>query len=145
MKKVLIIIISILVVIQFITIDKTNPVVDSSKDFITLTNPPQEIGMMIKSSCYDCHSHHTKYPWYTNVAPVSWIIKNHIDVGRSHLNFSAWSEYDSRKQNHQLEECIEVVENSEMPLIPYTLAHSEANLSDEQRKILVNWFTLIQN
>lgn len=145
MKKVIIIIISALILIQFITIDKTNPNVDISKDFITLTKPPSEIEKLLKSSCYDCHSHNTNYPWYSNIAPVSWIIKNHINDGRNHLNFSVWPDYKEAKKEHKLEECIEMVESSEMPMKGYVLLHNEAELTDEERKQLVYWFKSVKD
>ncbi|MCP3932803.1 MAG: heme-binding domain-containing protein, partial [Bacteroidetes bacterium] len=125
---------------QFFRIDKTNPPADPAKDFITLTNPPAEIGHLLKVACYDCHSNLTQYPWYSNVAPVSWWVKSHITHGRKHLNFSTWSDYKQKKQAHKLEECYEELEKGNMPLKSYPLTHPEARLNDEQNKVLINWF-----
>ncbi|MEP2026185.1 heme-binding domain-containing protein, partial [Reichenbachiella sp.] len=94
---------------------------------------------IIKTSCYDCHSYHTKYPWYTNVAPLSWWIGDHIEEGREHFNLSEWGAYSEKKALHKLEEFYEEVEEGEMPLTSYTLIHGEASLSDEQVKKLVTW------
>ena len=140
MKKVLVIIIAILVVIQFFRIDKTNPPADMEKDFISITNPPTDMGLMLKESCYDCHSHHTKYPWYSNVAPVSWLLKEHVNDGRNHLNFSVWSDLKESKKDHKLDECIEMIETGEMPMKGYVLLHEEADLTDEQKQAIINWF-----
>jgi len=140
MKKVLIIIIVILIGIQFITIDKTNPSADMGKDFITLTSPPNKLGVILKSSCYDCHSNHTKYPWYSNVAPFSWIIKEHVNNGRKYLNFSIWSDYKEKKKDHKLEECIEIVKSGEMPMKGYVMFHEEAEITQDQKMALLNWF-----
>ena len=129
-----------LVIAQFFPIDKTNPESDPEKDFLALEQPPQEVASLLKDACYDCHSNHTKYPWYTSVAPVSWWIKGHIDHGREHLNFSTWTDYPAKKANHKLEECFEVVEEKEMPMLTYWLVHPEAKLSDEQRTMLVGYF-----
>jgi hypothetical protein len=129
-----------LLIIQFIRIDKKNPPVDLSKDFITITNPPVEIAKMIKSSCYDCHSHESVYPWYSNVAPVSWYLKNHINEARGRVNFSEWANYPADKAAHKLEACSEDVEEGDMPLSSYTLMHSNAKLSDVQAKTLSEWF-----
>jgi hypothetical protein len=139
-KKVLIGLLIILVAIQFVRIDKTNPPVEESQEFMTLTAPPAEIASLMKVACYDCHSHETKYPWYTNVAPVSWWVKDHIDEGREHLNFSVWGTYSAKKAAHKLEECYEEVEERHMPLESYPLMHPEAKLSDEQVDLLVSWF-----
>ncbi|MCB9206233.1 MAG: heme-binding domain-containing protein [Ignavibacteriales bacterium] len=145
MKKVILIVIGIFVVIQFFTIDKTNPTSDPQQDFIAITNPPVEIGSMIKSSCYDCHSYHTKYPWYSNVAPVSWLLKSHVNDGRNHLNFSIWPDYKEAKKEHKVNECIEVINSGEMPMKGYVMLHSEAELSDAQRNQLVGWLESIKD
>ena len=145
MKKVLIIVIVFLVAIQFITIDKTNPPLEMSKDFISTTNPPSDLGTVIKSSCYDCHSHHTKYPWYSNVAPVSWLIKDHINNGRNHLNFSTWADYSEKKKDHKLEECIEMVKSGEMPMNGYVMLHDEAEITHENKMKLISWFTELRD
>ncbi|MBK7106098.1 MAG: heme-binding domain-containing protein [Ignavibacteriae bacterium] len=140
MKKILLIIVAVFAVIQFIRIDKTNPEAKQENDFINFSNPPTEISTVIKNACYDCHSHQTKYPWYSDIAPVSWLLKNHIDDGRRHLNFSIWNEYDNEKQLHKLDECIEMIKSGEMPMQGYVMMHSEAKLSDEQKNALIEWF-----
>jgi len=129
-----------LVIIQFFPIDKTNPPFDQAKDYITMTNPPAHIGKMIKAACYDCHSDEVKYPWYTSVAPISFWVKGHIDHGRKHLNFSVWGDYNEKKKIHKLEECVEFVEETRMPLLSYIIAHPEARMSDEERAEMVAWF-----
>ncbi|WP_242920344.1 heme-binding domain-containing protein [Pontibacter liquoris] len=129
----------LLVLMQFIRIDKTNPPVDPAKEFVTIANPPQDVTLILRESCYDCHSNTTKYPWYSNVAPVSWFLKNHIDEGRRELNFSEWGSYTAKKANHKLEEAIELVENGEMPMTSYTLLHAEAKLTKEEKEKLISW------
>ena len=128
------------VIIQLFQINKTNPVSDPKDDFITITNPPEHIQSMLLSACYDCHSHKTMYPWYTSVTPLNFWIKRHIDEGRDELNFSKWGEYSEKRIKHKLEEAVELVEENEMPLKSYTIAHSDARLSDAQRAELVSWF-----
>jgi uncharacterized membrane protein len=139
-KKILLLLLAVFIIMQFFRIDKTNPKVEKAKDFITLTTPPADIEKMIRTACYDCHSNETEYPWYTNVAPVSWIIGNHIEEGREYFNFSTWADYDEDKKNHLLHECEEEVEHKKMPLSSYTWTHGDANLSDEQREELAEWF-----
>ncbi|MFK7785749.1 MAG: heme-binding domain-containing protein [Crocinitomicaceae bacterium] len=139
-KKILLLLLAVFIIMQFSRIDKTNPKVDKAKDFITLVNPPADIEKTIRAACYDCHSNETEYPWYTNVAPVSWIIGNHIEEGREYFNFSTWADYDEDKKNHLLHECEEELEKEEMPLSSYTWTHGDANLSDEKREELAEWF-----
>lgn len=138
-KKILIFLVIILGVIQFFRIDKNNPKVDQQKDFFTLTDPSEEIKTQFKTSCYDCHSNETVYPWYSNVAPVSWFLKGHINEGREKFNFSEWGNFTSDKQRNILEDCEEEIETDEMPLSAYTLMHSEAKLDDNKKALLTDW------
>lgn len=140
LKRVLLILLLVFVIIQFFRIDKTNPEVVKENDFIALTNPSEEVETILRSACYDCHSNETEYPWYSNVAPVSWWLKHHVDEGREHLNFSEWGTYPEKKQNHKLHECAEEVEEGEMPLSSYTITHSNAKLSHEQIEKMEDWF-----
>jgi len=138
-KPILIALLALLVVIQFFQIDKTNPPHDSAKDFITLQNPPQEVATMLQDACYDCHSHLSEYPWYTNVQPVAWWIKNHIKDGRRHFNFSTWGDYSAKRKAHKAKELVEMVSEGEMPIKSFTWAHPEAKLTKLQRKKMVDW------
>lgn len=139
-KKIILVLLFIIVVFQFIRIDKSTKPVDPTLDLIELTKPDTEIVSILKVSCYDCHSDQPAYPWYTNIAPVSWWIKHHINEGTHHLNFSQWGNYTQKRKDHKLDECIEMVEEDEMPMSSYTLMHKEAKLSAEQKTLLINWF-----
>lgn len=134
----------VFIIIQFFPIDKTNPITNEGMDFLKIKNTPEPIAKLIRNSCYDCHSNETKYPFYSNIQPVAWLLKNHIDEGRKELNFSTFATYDPKRQAHKLEEAAEYVEQKNMPLESYTLGHSDAKLSDEQRKQLVNYFRMVQ-
>lgn len=103
------------------------------------TQPNQEIRTLLESACYDCHSDHTRYPWYNQIAPVSYWLAQHVDEGKEHLNFSDWESYSPKKKDHKLEEIAEEVKGSEMPLREYTWTHEQARLTPEQRKLLVEW------
>lgn len=129
-----------LVVSQFFQIDKTQPPSDGNADFMALLSPPTDVAEILKTSCYDCHSYKTKYPWYTSVAPISWWIGHHIKEGREHLNFSEWGAYSDKQKKHKLEECWEEVEKHKMPLNSYLWVHKAAKLSEEQAATLINWF-----
>ena len=139
-KWYLIAIIALLIIIQLFRIDKTNPPIEIAKDFITITNPPADIAKMIKTSCYDCHSHESVYPWYSNIAPVSWFLKGHINEAREHVNFSEWANYPLDKVKRKLDACSEDIEKGDMPLGSYTMIHTNAKLNAEQSKKLSDWF-----
>lgn len=139
-KKILVSLVAILVLIQLVRIDKTNPTYTLKNDFIEIVNPDADIAAIIKSACYDCHSNQSKYPWYSNVAPVSWLVKNHINEGREHFNFSEWGSYSAEDRKDILKECAEEVEAGVMPMKAYVLLHAEAKLSSEQKKKLVSFF-----
>ena len=134
----------VFIIIQFFPIDKTNPITNEGMDFLKIKNTPEPIAKLIRNSCYDCHSNETKYPFYSNLQPVAWLLKNHIDEGRKELNFSTFATYEPKRQAHKLEEAAEYVEQKNMPLESYTLGHSDAKLSNEQRKQLVNYFRMVQ-
>ncbi|MDR6404641.1 MULTISPECIES: heme-binding domain-containing protein [Chryseobacterium] len=140
MKKVLTVLLVAFIIIQFFPIDKTNPAPTPGMDFLKIKNTSPEVAKIINSSCYDCHSNETKYPWYSNFAPASWFLKNHINEGRKHLNYSTFAMYEPKTQAHKLQECIEMLEKKEMPLESYFVGHQEAKLTDEQRKILIDYF-----
>jgi len=125
------------IVMQFVRIDRENLHVESNEDFVVLTKATPEITELLRSSCYDCHSNEVVYPWYSQIAPISWFVGHHVEEGREHFNFSKWGTYDVEKQVHKLEECIEELEEHKMPLASYTWIHGD--LSEEDREMLVNW------
>jgi len=131
---------AVFVIIQFFQIDRTNPAVDASKDLFAVVSANENMKNRVISSCYECHSHTAKYPWYTYINPVGWWVKGHVNEGVSKLNFSEWTAYETSKQKHKLEECAERTEATEMPLLPYILAHSEAKMTKDERAKLVAWF-----
>ena len=143
-KKVTLISAIVFLGIQSFRIDKTTQAVDASKDFIMLTTPSTEIANTLKIACYDCHSNQSAYPWYTNIAPISWWVKHHINEGTEHLNFSEWGTYTEKRKNHKLEECVEMIEEGEMPMASYTWMHQEAKLTKEQKLQLVAFFKLLK-
>ena len=143
-KNILITLIALLAVFQFFRIDKTNKISAPEKDILAITVQGPEISSILKNSCYDCHSNVVTYPWYTNIAPVSWWIKHHINEGSHHLNFSEWGNYPSRKADHKLKECVEMVEEDEMPMTSYTLMHKGTELNKDQKILLINWFNSLR-
>ena len=131
MRKILLIIVSLFFIIQFIPYGKNhlNPKVVSEPKW----DSPQTKDIFMRS-CGDCHSNETKYPWYSNVAPISWAMARHIEEGREHFNVSMWGK---QKKNHG-DEAVEEIEDGEMPLKSYLLGHPEARLSDADKELLIN-------
>ena len=144
MKKVLIGIVVFLVLIQLIPIDRTNKPVDPKQNFVEVLKTPKEVTEMLKNACYDCHSNEVKYPSYAYIAPISWSIKHHVNEGKENVNFSEWMTYNKDQKDHILDEIIETIESKEMPFKGYIPMHPEANLTDAQRKILIDYFKGLQ-
>ena len=113
---------------------------DEQKHAMSAQYPmPASVESTFKAACYDCHSNYTQYPWYAEIQPVRWWLDGHIKNGKSHLNFSTFSEQDLADQHHQMDEITEVLEKSEMPLRSYTWIHSAAQLSEAQVSELLTW------
>jgi len=128
-----------LVVIQFIRPDKNKGGYDSLEAFLTETKPTEEVQTILKSSCYDCHSNETVYPWYAQIAPISYWLDDHIRHGKRELNFANWSTYSPKRKDHKLEEIIEMIEDKEMPLDSYTWVHKDAILEKVEIEAIKNW------
>ena len=144
MKKIIVVLLVAFVMIQFFPIDKTNPPPTPGMDFLKIKNSPEKIVKIMRTSCYDCHSNETQYPWYSSISPISWFLKNNINEGRKHLNFSTFAVYEPKRQLHKIEECIEMIEKKEMPLESYYVGHQDAKLTDEQRAELVQYFKRVK-
>jgi hypothetical protein len=131
----------LLIGLQFIRPDLTNqPVVDTER-LETTTAVPENVAAVLKRACADCHTHSTSYPWYSQISPISWWLKDHVEHGRSHLNFSVWNTYSVTKRAKKLEEICEQLESKEMPLPSYLWAHRDAVLTSEDSKLLCDWAT----
>ena len=138
-KKISLALVVIFVLMQLYRPERNVSTEIPKTDFIQTLQPPKDIAQMIKTSCYDCHSNNTAYPWYVNVAPVSWFMAHHIDEAKEELNFSEWDTFSAKRKNKKLDEIEEMVDEGEMPMSSYLLMHSEAKLSDEQTKSLIDW------
>ena len=127
------------IVLQFFRIDKTNPQVVQAETLEASTAVPPNIAAIIGKSCGDCHTNQTVYPWYSNVQPAGWFLKNHIDDGRRKLNFSIWNTYTRAKKSKKLDEICEQIESKEMPIPSYLWIHRDSILSDSDGKALCEW------
>lgn len=126
--------------IQFFPIDRTNKPVDSAANFVEARKTPEKIRTLLKNACYDCHSNETVYPKYAFIAPVSWSVKSHVNEGREHLNFSTWETYNKDLKENMITKSIQTIQSKAMPMPGYIVYHKEANLSEAERALLVQYF-----
>ena len=134
------IIVGVLIVMQFIGINKQVPTVEPAMDFMAVETPPSHLQELIKNACYDCHSYETKYPSYSNIAPISWVIGNHVKDGRKHLNFSIWDSYSDEIKRDILYKSYKQTGARLMPLYTYVIMHKEAKIPNKELKELYTWF-----
>lgn len=124
---------AIFAIIQVIPLKRTNPPVVSD-----LPAPP-EVKAILKASCYDCHSNETVWPWYSKVAPVSWLIYRDTIVGREHLNFSDWNQYSPQQQARILTGVMRRIRRGSMPPWFYTIKHTDGKITPEKLAVLDAW------
>ena len=141
LKKILLLLLIAFIIAQFFGPEKNSGDITSVEPFLTETNPPEDVKMILKSSCFDCHSDNTRYPWYNSITPVNYWLAGHVKDGKKHFNISEsdWSAASLKKKDHKFDELIEMIEKEEMPLPSYTWTHAEAKLTDEQRTSIVAW------
>ncbi len=138
-KKIILAFLIVVIAMQFYRPEKNITSGDHTAVFLAETNPPQRVKAVLEETCYDCHSNNTIYPWYNNIAPVSYWMANHVKDGKKHLNFSDWKNYSSKKKDHKLEELVEEIENRNMPLKEYTWTHETSRLTSAQRELIMEW------
>ena len=114
-------------------------------DISTAHQVPAPVRQILKTSCYDCHSNNTVYPWYAATQPVSLLLADHIKDGKAELNFSEFGTYSLRRQYRKLEEIGEQVKEGEMPLTSYSIIHTNAKLSLNQQLVLSNWTVALRD
>ncbi len=134
-----------LIVIQFfpITLNESDTVPQS--DFMVENQVPATIKNRLQVSCYDCHSNNTDYPWYSKIQPAAWYLEDHIQEGKDELNFNEWAEYSDRRKNSKLRSIISQIEEDKMPLDSYTLIHKDAILSDEDKRVIIDYMKALKD
>lgn len=133
------------IVIQFIRPAKNKATGISANDITTKYAVPQDVKNILQTSCNDCHSNNTNYPWYANVQPLAWWLNDHIKDGKRHLDFSEFASYRIGKQYKKLEEVAGEVNENQMPLESYTFIHEKAKLSDAQKLTITNWVNTLRD
>lgn len=144
-KKILLALLGVFILIQFIKPAKNQSTAVTPDDIFANFQSADSTKQLIRTACYDCHSNNTVYPWYAEIQPVAWWLADHVNEGKSELNFSEFASYKPKKADHKLEEVIEMIQEGEMPLKSYTLIHGEAKLSEEQKTSIINWAEGLRN
>jgi hypothetical protein len=145
LKRIVIALVVILVVIQVIRPAHSNPPVDAKRTIFATGKVPPDVHAIIDRSCNDCHTHTVVWPWYSNVAPASWLVAKDVRDGRKQLDLSTWGTSTPRRQAHKLEELCDQVKQGDMPPKYYLWMHSGAKLSDGDRGRLCDWATGLQS
>lgn len=139
LKWTAIVLVALFAMMQVIRPARTNPPVDGSRTLEAHSQLTPEAAAVINRSCKDCHSNQTRWPWYSNVAPVSWFLINHVNDGREQMNFSDWAQYSQSEQTDFLKKICREVKLGDMPLHSYLWLHGDAKLSSEDVKVLCDW------
>jgi hypothetical protein len=130
-----------LVVVSSLAVHPSGSVKQTDRNGVNISDltMPFEVKTLFERSCGDCHSNQTKWPWYSYVAPVSWMVERDVRRGRDHMNLSYWPQYSLKRQEQLLADIASVVKNREMPLPQYALIHKTARLSDSDLNVLYQW------
>lgn len=140
-KKIFYSVLVILVLIQFIRPEKNIHAAPAAmaNDISKVFPTPEPVQQILKTSCYDCHSNNTVYPWYSNFQPVAGWLNHHVNEGKEEVNFNEFATYRPARQYKKLDEIIEQVKKEEMPLSSYTIVHKDAVLTKDQANLLMDW------
>ena len=141
LSRVLFVLVLVAVGMQFFRPERSNPPEDPTRTLGAVVTVPANVNDILERACADCHTYRSKWPWYSQVAPVSWFVARHVEEAREHLNLSDFGAYEPYRQQHKLEEIAHEVDEGEMPLSSYLPLHPEAKLSDQERQTLVAWAT----
>ena len=131
--------VAIIIIIQLIPSGRPDTIKDNKNDLLLNNLVSDSVSQIFRNACYNCHSNETKYPWYSYVAPVSWLISSDVRKGRKHLNFSEWESYSKIDKAKHLDDISDEISDNEMPLTIYKIMHRDARLSSEERDVLVRW------
>ena len=128
----------------FIAFQFINPVRNKSgqvlpADIINTVIVPQNIQVLLKRACYDCHSNNTNYVWYDNIQPGRWWVEHHITEGKANLNFSEFGTYSHRKQENKLKAIGKSIKEESMPIVSYTMMHKNARLTVKEKELIIVW------
>ncbi len=131
--------------IEFIPTERNQTSAVFETDFLVVNKTPENIGVVLQTSCYDCHSNNTEYPWYNKIQPIAWFLEDHIKEGKKELNFNEWEAYSDRRKSSKLKSIISQIEDDEMPLLSYTLVHRDAILSHSEKTLVMDYMKQLRD
>ena len=143
-RKIILVLLIIGVAIQFYRPNKSIVKPTTTDDFLLTEKAPKVISSLFKNCCYNCHSNTTNYFWYDHIAPASWFVDNHIKEAKEHLNFSTWATLNNRDKAGIISEIAVNITENKMPLPSYTMIHSDAKLSEEDKQQILNWLYTVE-
>jgi hypothetical protein len=139
-KKVILALIILLVIAQFVQPKRTNPPVVASRSLEAHLPVPAQVSTILKRTCYNCHSSDTLWPWYSHVAPISWLVISDVNEGRSHINFQDWEAQENPKEaSEHIGLICKEVRDATMPPLSYRVVHKESRLSSDDVNVLCAW------
>jgi hypothetical protein len=125
--------------IQFFRPERSNPELEAKNDLRNVPGTDSSSALIFRRACYDCHSNETRWPWYSNIAPVSWFLASDVHTGRKHLNFSLWGKYASTRRSQSLDDIQDEISSGDMPLPAYLLLHPSARLTAAEKDTVLAW------
>lgn len=145
LKKIIYLLLIIFLLIQLIPREYNINKGDDSLDFFKIYSAPKQVESKIKKACYDCHSNNTNYPWYNKIQPIALLLQDHINEGKSELNFSEFKNYSKRKAKSKLKSIKNEIKDDKMPLKSYLFIHKEAKISKKEKESIIEWIDKILN
>jgi hypothetical protein len=128
-KWIILVALLLFAVSQFFHPDRTNPIINPTATFEAVAKPSPDAAAIFQRACYDCHSNTTIWPWYSRIAPVSWLVADDVKAGRAHMNFSEWGLLGPEVARERLRNACSEVTAGEMPLWIYRVMHPNSKLS----------------
>jgi len=139
LKQIAVAIVVLFIAMQLVPVDRHNPTVEPGQTLYSMTPVPPGVRSVFDSSCNDCHSNETRWPWYARVSPASWIVAHDVQKARREMNFSEWGTYSPEKREDKLEEICEQVVNGDMPDGKYAFLHPKSRPTAKQRDAVCKW------
>ncbi len=127
------------VIAQVFRPELTNPTSDPAQSIKSYPGVPPEVLAKMEAACFDCHSNETRWPWYSRITPVNYLVADDVNKGRRHVNFSEWNSYSTGRLKSVLDNIYDQVYNHEMPLKQYQWMHPQSKLTDAELKMICDW------
>ncbi len=138
-RYILIVLLVAFIIMQFFQPKKNLGILSTGKDLFSQVYVDDSIKLLLETSCFDCHSNHTNYPWYGQISPISIFLNKHVTEGKEKLNFTEWQSYPDKEKISNLVDIYDEVEGGDMPLESYLKIHKDAVLSEHERDLIMSW------